>query len=371
MSYSWSQRFAQELKYSHRIATKVELWADGNYVQELVVTDGNIRISSKEIRRRAELTVLNPSFDLVPENMLDKLAPAGNEIHLYRGLLLSTGEEELMPLGVYTIDDVRVDESGNGHQLRLDCFDYGRRVQRARFVNDYTIDAGTLVVDAIQTMVSEAIPNVQFDVEGTISDATPARFYEAGKDRWAAVQSLALNIGAEVFFDGHGHCVIRYVDTNTHAVAPVWEFDVESPTNTLMYINKRLHNSDTYNHVIVSGESTATGKPIRAEAADLNPASPTYVFGKYGRVTYHHQSSQITTVEQAQQVAAALLQKGLGATESIDLTNVVHPGLDIGDAIYVNVPKTKTRAIYQIDSITIPMIAIRGMNIGCRERLVA
>lgn len=370
MSHNISDRFAHEVKYSHQVVSKAELWIDNRHEQDLIISDGNVRITDKEIRRRADIAVLDPNYELVPTGMLDRLAPAGNEIHLYRGLRFADKTEELLQLGTFTIDDVRVDESGDGHQLRLDCFDRGRRMERARFVDDYTISAGALVVEAIQDMILEVLPDVHFHIDPAIDDTTNARFYESGKDRWAAARSLATNIGAEVFFNEHGGCVIRYVETAVHYEDPAWEFDTRTDEHLLLYINKRLHNSDTYNHVIVSGESSSGSVPVRAEAMDNNPASPTYVYGKYGMVTHHHKSSQIETQTQAQQVADALLAKGLGGTETIDITNIVLPQLDVGDAIYVNEAKSRTSALYTIDSITIPMTSVRGMNLSCRERRV-
>ena len=69
---------------------------------------------------------------------------------------------------------------------------------------------------------------------------------------------------------------------------------------------------------------------------DLDPLSPTYLFGAYGGVARFYSSPHIRTQAQADRVADAQLADHLGATRTINFNTVPNPALDAGDCVTVD-----------------------------------
>ncbi len=125
----------------------------------------------------------------------------------------------------------------------------------------------------------------------------------------------------------------------------------------------------TYNGVIVTGESSANDTPPRGEAWDLNPASPTYLYGPFGAVPEFYSSPLITTQAQAETVAAAMLAGTLGKTEQLSWEQVVHPGLAPLDVVAVQFADGSSSS-YVIDSLTVPLTVADIMSATARSTLV-
>lgn len=367
----YDPRIDEYLKRSHTMIAKVELWGESGYIRDLVLVDGNVRVDDKDIRRRCSIQITDEDYKtedrLTPDDLTNELlAPTGNELRVYRGVRILL-EDYWVLLGVFSIDDVRTDSSGDGHQIHIDGYDRARKIQRAKLNRDYVITAGTNVVDAIKTLVSNAYPGVFFYTESTVR-VTPKIVMEIGADPWAKCRELAKSIGFETYFSENGTCVIRQVVEDP--TDPVWEYDVEKPDNILMYVNKRLQNNTVYNHVVVTGESTEDDAVYYGEAFDNNPLSPTYVYGRFGDVVLHEASSHIRSDDQAQEMAQALLTKHMGIAEEVNTISVVHPAHEVGDVIRLYFPEAGVSGSYVIDALTIPLVAQRALNIKCRQRLL-
>jgi hypothetical protein len=109
---------------------------------------------------------------------------------------------------------------------------------------------------------------------------------------------------------------------------------------------------------------------VRAEAFDLQPNSPTYIYGDFGDVPYFESSPLIRTAEQAQAAADKRLLSVIGFTESFELLAGPNPVLELGDLIRVERAQSSTNHDYIISKITVPLIYERGMNISGRLRRV-
>jgi len=103
--------------------------------------------------------------------------------------------------------------------------------------------------------------------------------------------------------------------------------------------------TETYNGVIATGEGPEIATPVRAEAWDDDPTSPTYRYGLFGQVPYLYSSSLLTTQAKAQAAADAKLAQLLGKSTSLSWSQIVHPGLAPLDVVEVEtvVSRTVTR----------------------------
>lgn len=363
--YTRSAAFDAAVQKSHRIATRCDVYSGTTFIQSLDIIDGNITIDDVPVRRRATVDLTDPTGALTPADASALLAPSGNELKLWRGLYLPDGTSELLPMGVFGISDVRIDDSGQGLHIRLDTYDRARKVQRARFLQEYQVTAGTNYGTAIQTLLTSRFPTITFNFTAT-SILTPRLIFEAGSDPWKAAQSMAASIGCDLFFDPNGVCVLRPISL---VGDPAWTY-AEGSQAMILYVNRRLNDEKVFNHVVVTGETSGTATPVRAEAFDNNPSSPTYYLGAYGDVVTFEASSFITTTAQAQAAANRKLAKVLGLSELIQFNTIVHPAHEISDIVRLTRADSKVNNVYVIGKLTMPMVHSRVMNGTCRQRVL-
>ena len=133
--------------------------------------------------------------------------------------------------------------------------------------------------------------------------------------------------------------------------------------------SKVVAADQTYNGVIVTGEGSDIGDtPPRGEAWDLNPASPTYLYGPFGAVPTFYSSPLITTTDQATAVAASMLAQTLGKVEQLSWEQVTHPGLAAARRRGGRVPG-RHHATFILDALTVPLTATDVMTGTARSTL--
>lgn len=246
-------------------------------------------------------------------------------------------------------------QTGGGVALKIHVNDMSYAIKRNVWQMPYTIPSGLLYTDAIKAMVLNRLPDqTAFNLSST-TRTTPVLVYgvQQGGDPWQDIMELAQAIGYEAYFDASGTFVCRPVP-DPRLGDPVWEFD-ELVTPLVAEAQRELSSDQTFNDIVVIGQSTSTSNPFSAEAYDDNPISPTYVLGQYGRVSQRLTFSLITSQDQAQDVANATLYNSLGTADTVTLTVVPHPALEPGDIIKVNCSNIKANGTYMINSMTTPL----------------
>src|SRR4029077_6545744 len=89
----------------------------------------------------------------------------------------------------------RLDDSGTTMTISIDGFDRARRVQRAALTKEYVINKGSNYVAAIQQLISNRYPDVDFGNISPTTMTTPLIVLQAGKDPWGEARRLLGNIG--------------------------------------------------------------------------------------------------------------------------------------------------------------------------------
>ena len=242
-------------------------------------------------------------------------------------------------------------QSGGGASIKVHVTDLSGAIKRNVWAMPFTVPSGLNYGDAAQSMVLNRLPSqVDFAISST-ENITPLLVYgmAQGGDPWQDIQDLATAIGFEAFFDSRGVFVFRPIP-DPSVGDPVWVFDEDS--NPLVSdASRELSNEQTFNHVIVVGQSTSSANAVTAEAFDNNPSSPTYILGPYGEVTERLTFSLITSQDQAQATANALLFNSLGAADTVTITCVPMPALEPGDIIRVHVSDVNANGNYMINSM--------------------
>lgn len=371
-----SQRFLNELHGSHTVVSYVDIIAPNQATKRLVATDGEINVDrTAQYRRAGRIECIDPLLEYVPDGDFGELTPFGTEVRPYRGVKYSDGTEEVMPLGVFRISRSRFQESsGNnsaGVRISLELFDRSRVVSRDKFINPYQIPQGTNVIVAIKLILARTFPDIEYDSISSPLTTTAPIVYNTADDPWVAVTDLATSVGCEIYFDVNGWVVIAPPTDIDSMPAPDFEY-VEGPRSTMIDLSKEFSDEPGYNGVIVTGESHSDElPPVRAEAWDMVPSSPTYRYGPYGEVPQFTTDNNVKTVADAQKVADSLLKGMIGFSSQLSVSSWTNPALEAGDVVQVKRARLGVDELYAVDAFTVPLRkdGVQSLKLRTRRRV--
>jgi hypothetical protein len=252
--------------------------------------------------------------------------------------------------------------SGGGLSIEISGVDLSRSVSRNSWEDVYFVDSGTNYATAIHDIIEDRLPGTQYNFAST-THVTPKLIFgmSMDSDPWQDAQDLATAIGMELYFDALGVCTLRDVpDPGTGQ--SVWTFS-DSANPTIASATRSLTDQTVYNYVVAYGESVDNAVPVSAVAFDDNPNSPTYYLGQYGKVPTSFTSPEITTVEQAQAAADALLNLSIGAAENVEVSVVPNPALEPGDVITVTIGELKLTGTFMVNDIQTPLSAAEAQTL--------
>lgn len=364
-----SDRWADAIRTPHRIAVRATL-LDGSTETPLpTVTEGSVTLDANAaIRGRLDLTVVDDpddetlTLEIVPDAATSPLAPYGNEVKVERGLYYPDGTEEMVTLGIFRIDETETVDTADGLAVRITGYDRSARVIDGRFEQAGQIAAGTGYVAAILATVQAVYPFVVYNLASSPFTHISPRAWEAGGDRWAFAQGIASDLGMELYFDGDGTLILRPVPTALAANAVL--SIAEGEDGVLLSASRRWTRQGAYNKIIASGESSNPDvPPVQGSAADMNPLSPTYFYGRFGQVPAFYVSQHLETVAMCNDAAAAQLARQIGTTQQISFGMIPNPALEPSDVVYVKraragIGEDETYGeAHVIDTLTIPLTA--------------
>lgn len=256
-------------------------------------------------------------------------------------------------------------QTGGGTSIKIHVTDLSGSIKRNVWAQPYTVPSGLNYGAAAQAMVLNRLPDQTAFAISSTTRVTPLLVYgmQQGGDPWQDIQDLATAIGYEAFFDAKGVFVFRPVPDPSVGDA-VWVFD-ETINPLVSEVTRELSNEQTFNHVIVAGQSTSSSNPVTAEAFDNNASSPTYILGPYGEVTERVTLSTVTTQDQAQAAANALLLNSLGGADTVTLACVPQPALEPGDIVKINCGDVLVDGNYMINSMVTSMSPADPQQLVC------
>ncbi len=346
---SSSARFAEAIVNGYTLSTNVLLKEPSGTLSELGILDGSVTRDGTAATRTAITLDLPPDPDLVPNLPGDPLAPYWNELHVSRGIEFPDGTVEEIPLGVFMLDETSVDDPGDDLPIQVSALDRSQRVIDAVMEEPGQIASGTLCTDAIEALISEVLPDAEFDFSD--SDVTlPLLSYAQGDDRWDLCQGIAEATQSDLYFDARGICVMR-----AHPETDVADLVIsEGEGGVLCSASKRWSRADACNRVVVSGESSGSD-PVIGVAIDDDPLSPTRYGGPFGRITFPWSSEYVTDTAQAEAVAGRILSLKRGTGQQIGFGSLVDPRLEPFDIVHVRRERLGIDALYIVDSIQLPL----------------
>lgn len=368
-----TDRFLAEIRRSHQVVSYIDVVSPTRLVTRLTATDGSVTDDiTADFRRHCSVTCVDVTGDLTPTSMKDLLEAPGTELRPYRGVVYADGTREVQALGVFRISAVDVDDSvGGSPDIKIEGYDRSRTVARKKFIEPYTVAAGTNVVTAIKVLIQRSFEGAEFDAISSSVATTAATVYDADTSPWDAVQALATSIGCIVYFDETGKVVIATPPDIDALASPDFSF-IEGTGCTMTNISSKFTDEPGFNGVVLSGESLADEKaPVRAVVWDEEPTSPTYHKGPYDEVPEFVTDPNVKTVAEATNAAKARLQSNLGGSQLLSITAWPNPALKATDVVEVLRERiTGPKALYAVDSVVIPMSAATASTIIVRRKRV-
>jgi hypothetical protein len=341
--YPVSTTFAQALRESHTVAARVDAYLGSTLLaSDIPFSGGQVTVSAGTgVRRTLDTTITD-------RGLWTTLDTVGVELRPYRGIRYPSGGRELVPLGVFRLEQQSMSLAAGGITVRS-APDRWSRVQKARFETPMAALPTAQIRAEIQRLVTGGVTGISVLNTATSVATVGALVWDV--DRAGTAAELATSIGAEAFFGVDGNLIIR--DAPLLSRPPVWTVDA-SPTGVLLDGDRIRDQSRTYNVVVAYPSSTSGTSPYAPViVADNDPSSRTYVGGPMGRVPYRYTTKSMTTQAQALQAATALLNKVKAINAQLNVTAIVNPALDRGDVITVLTPDSKERHL--IDALTIPL----------------
>lgn len=345
--YPVSDRFLARLAESHAPVTQVQLFLTDGRVVNIEHTGGSVQVDRSQAIRRT-CTVTGADVSLIPRTPADELATYGARLRIARGVTYADGTDELVPLGVFRLDDAGGDVSQG--PITLQGKDLGVFIQDDKFTAPYRV-TGT-VFSAIAELIHRSLPTA--DVISTVTD-TPigTRIFDTEADPWAGVQEIAAAAGAECYPNADGVFVIATLP-NLLTADPVWA--VEATEGGVYLSGTRAMSAGSVNNgVLARGENTTDNvAPVSYLATDNDVNSPTYWGGPFGRRPKFYSSSTLITTAGCQAAATLILAKAKAPNASGDFSSLPNPALEPGDVLRVR-HEDNSRELHQVAAFTVPL----------------
>jgi hypothetical protein len=348
------------------------VYYDGVLMAELEAVDGSVSADARRTVWRTADVSFCPSDGWTHREIYDLLVTPGVELVIRRGWVTAGGGEVLVSLGRFTVDEATFTENESGSEVTCACSDLSVRISRARWTDPYQITSGTTLVAALVELLSDRWPDVKLALDPNVIDNTidAPVIFEAGdsSDPWSDAQKLAEAHGFTLYLDVEG--VVRLMQPpDTASVVPAYFYRRDE----LAVVTSQTRVSpmeQTYNGVIATGEGSTIPTPVRGEAWDLDPQSPTFVDGPFGRVPYFYSSPLILTAETAEEVAGSMLERVRGRVESLSWEQIPNPAIVPLDAVELE-DDAGALHTYIIDELSIPLSAADVETATARETRVA
>ena len=362
-----SAAFKAAVLTDHVVIAKAEVWSSERKLIDLEIDKGKVTVNtSNAVRRTCEvhITTDRTSSNFVPDNGFDFLAPFGNQLRLYRGIQYIDGTEEYVPLGVFVITEVDVQDGNEGISMTIRGEDKSIIVSRNKWTSAYQMVNGTLEASLL-ALLQNRYPDIETNFPTTnITVNQVILGSDSNLDPWKDAVNIAQLVGYDLFFDVNGIATMKQFPTlDAASVVATYK---EGDGTTITSLDRKISTKETYNGVVYTVEGSQVTTPIRVEVWDEDTTSPTYRYGVFGSVPTFITTNLIGTSAEAIKAATLLLNTYIGQQEVIAFQSVVDPSLDVNDVIYVKSEGAKVDRTVIIDTMDIPLEYTGALTVTTR-----
>lgn len=324
-----TQAFLDALASSQEVSCTADLLKGGQMIYSgLPVTGGSVTLSRSQVANRQLACTLAPSLDLgryASAPTRDRAGVYGHEIKVWWTLHFPGGGSESAPLGHFRVDSLQASLADDS-AVQISGVSREAYVADDAFVTPRTV-SGPSAQSLIGTLIAESLSGAQVLVRTSRDARVPTTTFDSS--RWDAIKALADSISATVRCDGYGRFVLS--DAPTVSTPAVLQLRT-GPGGVLVGVDETVDRSRVRNCWIVQGSSPSSDvAPMQAVVQDSDPTSPTAYGdpdqGAFGRVPETRTVSTLSSWDQCQQLAAALLAQTCGAARTLSLKAVPNPAL--------------------------------------------
>lgn len=369
-----TDEFYRRIRLSHEVISFVEMIAPDQEAQLLAVLEGEVACDrTAQVRRSLNCRVVDPTGKITPRATGEVLTPYGTELRAWRGIRwkdkFGVIQEEICPLGVFRLAKSTIAYKADGtSDIALEAYDRSRTIQRDKFTKPYVVQAGTNVLTAIKEIVKRTFPAIEYDTITTVLVTSAPMLLDTGSDPWEACTQLAKSMGCEIYFDVLGRLVVAPPPDIAAQPAPDFSY-YDSDGGHMLDLGRDFADENAFNGVVVTGETPGDEKPpVRGEAWDDVPSSPTYRYGEYGEVPAFITDNTAKTEEDCIKIAKAELALLLGRPASLSMTTLVNPSYEAGDVVHVKLTRAGVDGLYGIDAFNVPLGGSGTQRLALRER---
>jgi hypothetical protein len=373
--YAVSEQFLRAIRSSGQRRTLIDVrvaFSDTAYLfRDIGIVDGSITVDrNSDTYRSGRLKIGDKS--LTDAFFTAHSGPFGMEIVVRSGPVYPRGDSELVPLGVFNIEDFSWEE-GDGGLPELVLYDRSRYLQRSPFLTPRDL-SGMLCQEVIAELIHEVMPGVEILFQDGLNNPRLPGGSVYDDSRWDVIKQCAEMMGSEVFFSPIGQALVREIpDPVGNPEDAVWDVNVgegysdtvdteeggerlvEVPPGVLVSATRSITRVDTFNAVAVYGVAPdGTTAQAYALAFDSNPDSPTYFNGPFGRSTLRIDNPLLVSNAQCADAAVSNLRNSLGLSRSVSFSSVGNPALEAGDYVLFTFGGGG-QEVHILDSFSIPL----------------
>jgi len=327
---------------------------------DLPVLGGDVRIdASADVRSTLDLTTTPEWWSDDPDA---PLTPYGPEAYVERGVLGGGGAREWVGLGYFRVESTEQDEVPNG-DVRVPGKDRMAGIIEARLEAPVQFLPGASVADVFGQLVLEVYPAAVIEYDFDADATTFPGSHIADEDRFEFLDDIVTALGKTWYWDYRGVLVVKDAP---NLAAPVWQV-THGADGVLVEMSRERTRDGVYNAVVATGEATE-GDPVRAVARDMNPSSPTYWLGRFGKVPRFFSSPLLTTQLGTATAAQKILTRAIGLPYRIDFAAIANPALEALDPVYVSYDDEGRAQVHALEKLTIPLSVNQAMTASTKDK---
>lgn len=296
-------------------------------------------------------------------------SPYGYELFIERGVQYGNGTREYVGLGYFRINDVAQQDlrlaRGVGTGLSMTCEDRMSNIRDGRPLFPQVFGDGSSFQGVVDFVVADVMPGVTVVYDFPASTTLLVGNHVLEDDRVKFLQELTTAYGKIMYFDYQGRLQIK--SPPNPLAGSVYTIN-QGKFGVLSSVSRTVSRAGVYNGAVAKGDPASDIPPVAGFALDLDPASPTYWFGAFGKVPEYFSSTFLTTNDQCAATAAAMRVKQNGAPYSVSLGMVPNPALEIADVVTVTYPGDAPDETHIIDRISLGLTPKDVMTIDTRKQ---
>lgn len=339
------------------LQTLIPAQRDGEPEGGLCFYNGTVSATlNSRVTRELQFSV---PYDMYPIEPTDLLAPFGNEIRAFRGIVLGDGSDTYVwPVFRGRIRQVRQYSTGN---VSIVCTDRAADVTDHEFISPQNSQTSNSVYLEFVRLVSDAVNDPAFGVSDPFITAVQPLTWELSRS--AALDEMARTMGAVWYCLANGDFVMRRYPW-TQPGTPVITL-TDAAGGTVNYWEALRDRNMIYNVVTVSGERLNGDAPVYGTAMDTNPLSPTYVHGGFGVRSLLDRLQTPATAGRAQGAAQERLAVSVAPVESWQLRCVADASLELGDVVTLDIEGRQVTQV--VSGLSMPLAMDNDMFVSTRS----